>query len=67
MIAVVISFRFKNQYPEEDSIMNKKGKRVGIFVLVSLAVLALPIIGSTPVSAGSARLRSDTQNQIKMM
>ena len=34
--------------------MNKKGKRVGIFVLVSLAVLALPITNSTPVYANDA-------------
>ena len=33
--------------------MNKKGKKVGIFVLASLAVLALPIIGSTPVYASN--------------
>lgn len=31
--------------------MNKKGKKVGIFVLASMVVLALLIIGSTPVNA----------------
>ncbi len=34
--------------------MNKKGKKVGIFVLASMAVLALLIIGSMPVNADDA-------------
>jgi lipid-binding SYLF domain-containing protein len=34
--------------------MNKKGKKVGIFGLASMAVLALLIIGSTPVNADDA-------------
>ena len=34
--------------------MNRKGKKIGILVLVSMAVLALLIIGNTPVSADDA-------------
>ena len=34
--------------------MNRKEKKIGIFVLASMAVLALLIIGSTPVNAADA-------------
>ncbi len=34
--------------------MNRKGTKIGIFVLASMAVLALLIIGSTPVNANDA-------------
>ena len=34
--------------------MNRKGKKIGVFVLASMAVLTLLIIGSTPVGANDA-------------
>jgi lipid-binding SYLF domain-containing protein len=43
--------RFKNYYQKEDIMVNRKDAKIRTFALASMAVLALLIVGNTPVSA----------------